>query len=73
MKSGMMFGIALVVLGVIGLAYQGISWTTRERVVDLPGIQIDADKEHSIPIAPVAAGIALAVGAVLVAAQLKKA
>ena len=73
MKTSMILGIALVVLGAIGLAYQGISWTTREKVVDLPGIQIEADREHTFPIAPVAAGIILAVGVVLVVVELKKA
>ena len=44
MKRNVIIGIVLIVLGVVGLIYQGITYTTREKVVDLPGIiQVTAD------------------------------
>ena len=58
-----LIGIALIVLGVLALALGGISYTTRERVVDLGPLKVDADKEHSMPIAPIA-GVAALVGGV---------
>jgi len=62
----MILGIALIVLGVIAFAYQGITYTTREKVVDLGPIKISADKEKTIPLSPVLGGLALAGGVVLV-------
>jgi hypothetical protein len=58
-------GIALVVLGVIALAYGGFTYTRREKVIDLGPIQASADVEHSVPLPPIVGGLALAAGAVL--------
>jgi len=67
MKSPLMIlGIALIALGAIALAYQGITYTTREKVVDLGPIKVTADKEKTIPLSPVLGGVALAGGVVLV-------
>jgi uncharacterized membrane protein len=62
----MILGIALIVLGVITFAYQGITYTTREKVVDLGPLKVTADKEKTIPLSPVLGGLALAGGVVLV-------
>lgn len=59
-------GILLVVLGLVGLAYGGISWTTRETVLDAGPIEITADKERSFPIAPLAGGALLVAGLALI-------
>jgi len=61
----MILAIVLVVVGVLGLAYQGFTYSTRERVVDAGPIHIDADKEHTVPIAPIVGGVALAGGLAL--------
>jgi hypothetical protein len=58
-------GIVLIVLGVVALAYQGISYTTRERVVDIGPLKIDADRQKTIPLPPVLGGVAVAAGVVL--------
>ena len=58
-------GIVLVVLGILGLVYGGISWTERETVVDAGPIEITADKRESIPLPPIAGGLLLVVGVVL--------
>ena len=55
-------GILLMVLGVIALAYQGFTYTTREKVVDAGPIQISADREKSVPIPPIIGGAALIAG-----------
>ena len=62
----MLIGIALIVLGVIALAYQGITYTTREKVVDLGPLKVTAQKEKTIPLPPILGGLALAGGIVLV-------
>jgi uncharacterized membrane protein YidH (DUF202 family) len=61
-----LIGIALIVFGVLALAMGGFNYTTRERVVDLGPLKVDADKEHSLPIAPIAGIAAVAAGVVLV-------
>jgi uncharacterized membrane protein YidH (DUF202 family) len=66
-----LIGIVLIVLGVLGLAYGGFSYTTRERVVDLGPLKVDADKQHSVPIAPIAGVAALVGGIALVMAGSK--
>jgi hypothetical protein len=58
-------GIVLVVLGVLALIYGGVSWTRRDTVVDAGPIQITADKKESLPISPIAGGLLLAAGVVL--------
>jgi uncharacterized membrane protein HdeD (DUF308 family) len=59
-------GIALIVLGVLALAYQGITYTTREKVIDLGPLQASVDKKKSIPLPPIVGALALAGGVVLV-------
>jgi uncharacterized membrane protein YidH (DUF202 family) len=58
-----LIGICLIVFGVLALAVGGFNYTTRERVVDLGPLKVDADKQHSVPIAPVA-GVAALVGGI---------
>jgi hypothetical protein len=68
MKMASLVGIVLIVLGVIGLAVGGINYTRREKVVDIGPIEATAEKRERIPISPVAGGIALAAGVVLLVA-----
>jgi uncharacterized membrane protein len=72
MKTSMLIGIILIVIGIIALAYQGITYTTKEKVVDIGPIQMSADKEKTIPLPPILGGIALVGGIVLVVAGSKK-
>ena len=58
-------GIVLVILGVVGLAYGGVTWTTKEKVVDLGPLQVTHDKTQSLPLPPIAGGICLIAGVVL--------
>jgi hypothetical protein len=71
-KSATLLGIILIVLGVLALAYQGITYTTREKVVDLGPLKITADKEKSIPLPPILGALALAGGIVLVFVGVRK-
>lgn len=68
----MLIGIALIALGLIALAYQGITYTTREKVVDLGPLKITAQQEKTIPLPPILGGLALAGGIVLVVAAARK-
>jgi hypothetical protein len=62
MKTTMIVGIILIVLGVAGLAFQGISYTTREKVIDIGGLGITAETRKTIPVPLIAGGLALAAG-----------
>ena len=72
MKRNTLLGIALIVLGVIALAYQGITYTTREKAVDLGPIQITRDRTRSIPLPPILGALALVGGVVLVVVGSKR-
>jgi hypothetical protein len=56
-------GLALIVLGLIALAYQGITYTSRETVLDVGPIHATADRQKTLPLPPVF-GIAAVVGGV---------
>ena len=68
----MLIGIALIALGLIALVYQGITYTTSEKVVDLGPLKITAQKEKTIPLPPILGGLALAGGIVLVVVAARK-
>jgi hypothetical protein len=68
MKMASLVGIVLIVLGVVGLALGGFSYTKREKVVDIGPIEATAERHERIPISPIAGGIALAAGVVLLIA-----
>lgn len=72
MKAYTMIGIILIVIGIISFAYQGITYTTREEVVDIGPIHMTADKTETIPLTPVVGVIAIAGGIVLVIMGNKK-
>jgi uncharacterized membrane protein HdeD (DUF308 family) len=67
-----MLGIVLIVIGVIAFAYQGINYTTRERVVDVGPIHVDADKTRTLPLGPIVGVAALAGGIALLMMGNKK-
>jgi hypothetical protein len=59
-------GLVLIVIGVIGLAYGGITYTRREKVLDIGPIEATAEKRERIPLPPLLGGAALVGGIVLV-------
>jgi hypothetical protein len=65
MKTNTILGIILIVLGIIAFGYQGISYTTREKVIDIGPLEMTADKTSTIPLPPIVGGIALVGGIVL--------
>jgi hypothetical protein len=65
-------GVALIILGVLALAYQGITYTTREKVIDLGPLKASVDKEKSIPLPPIVGVVVLAGGVVLVIVGVRK-
>jgi len=65
-------GIALIVLGIVAFAYQGITYTSREKIIDIGPIQATADTQKTIPLPPLMGGLVLAGGIVLVMVGARK-
>lgn len=66
MKSGVLIiAIVLIAIGVISLAYEGITYTTREKILEVGPLRATAEKEKTIPLPPILGGLALAGGVVL--------
>jgi len=65
MKAPLVIGILLIVFAVVAFAYQGISYTKREKVLDIGPIQATAERQKTIPIPPLVAGAALIGGIAL--------
>ena len=72
MKPIMIIGLVLIVLGIVALAYQGITYTTREKIIDVGAFQASADTQKTIPLSPLLGGLALAGGIVMVIVGRKK-
>jgi len=65
MKLATLTGIALVVVGILALAYGGISYTKEETIIDVGPIEATAETEERIPLPPLVGGAALVAGVVL--------
>ena len=66
MKAATIIGIVLIILGIVALAYRGITYTQREKIVDIGPLQATADREKTIPLPPILGGLSLFGGIVLV-------
>lgn len=66
-------GILLIVLGVVSFIYGGISYTRREKVIDLGPIEASVDKKERLPLPPIIGGVALVAGAFLLMSNRKTA
>jgi uncharacterized membrane protein YidH (DUF202 family) len=73
MKPATIVGVILIVLGIAGFAFGGLSFTHKEKVLDLGPIQASADKKESLPIPPVLGALAIVGGVVLVAVGARRA
>lgn len=73
MKTTTILGIALIVLGVVAFAYEGISYTTRENVIDLGPLQATVDKKETIPLPPLVGGLAVVSGIALLIVGIRRA
>ena len=72
MRLGTLVGLILIVLGVVGLASGGFSFTRKEKVIDLGPIEATADKKESVAIPPVLGTIAIVAGVALVALTVRR-
>ena len=67
MSGRTVIGVALLILGIIALAYQGFTYTVPKKAVDLGPIQVTRQERHTVPLPPILGALALIGGiAVLV-------
>lgn len=71
MKGTSLIGLVLIALGIIALVYQGISYTTHKKVVDIGPIQATKEEHKTIPLPPILGVIALAGGIFIIARDRK--
>ena len=67
-----LIGVALIILGVLAFVYQGITYTTREKVLEIGPLTATKETKKTIPLPPVLGGLALAGGIVLLAVAARK-
>ena len=59
-------GIILIVAGLAALVYGGISWTERNKVIDVGPVEVTTEDHERLPISPIVGGVILAAGVALV-------
>jgi uncharacterized membrane protein YidH (DUF202 family) len=65
-------GIVLIVLGVLALAYQGIRYTTHEKLIDIGPLKVTATEKKNIPLPPIVGGVAIVAGIGLILVERRK-
>jgi hypothetical protein len=69
MSGKTILGIFLVVIGMVALAYQGLTYTTKKKVIDIGPIQATREEHHTIPLPPILGALALVGGIVVIASD----
>ncbi|HXE62883.1 MAG TPA: hypothetical protein VN519_05050 [Bryobacteraceae bacterium] len=64
-------GLVLIVIGAIALIWGGITYTTRDKVVDVGPLHASVEKKHHVPLSPIAGAVLLVGGIALVVAGKK--
>jgi hypothetical protein len=72
-KPTSLAGLVLIILGIIALTYQGITYTTHKKVLDVGPIQATKTEHNTIPLPPIFGGVALVGGIVLMMVGAKEA
>jgi len=64
-------GVILIVLGVLALVYQGFSYTTQKKVLDMGPIQATKQEHHTVALPPILGALALIGGVVILVSDRK--
>jgi hypothetical protein len=65
MRPKTIVAIILIALGIVALAYQGITYTTRGKTVDMGPLHVTTEKTHNIPLPPILGAASLVGGIAL--------
>ena len=72
MKPAAYIAIVLIIVGILSFAYQGVSYKTRDKTVDLGPLQITTEQTHTLPLPPIVGVLTLSGGIVLLVMTNKK-
>jgi len=72
MKSTALIGVILIVVGIAALAYQGITYTKKETLVNIGPIHAETERQHTIPLPPIIGVIAVVGGIALLVVGARK-
>jgi len=72
MKPIAILGVVLIVVGIAALAYQGITYTRRETVLDLGPLHATAERQRTVPLPPVVGIVGVLAGVALVVSGVRK-
>jgi hypothetical protein len=72
MKPIAIVGVVLVVLGLVALVAQGVSYTSHETVIDIGPLHATADRQKTLPLSPALGIAAAASGVILLIAGVRK-
>jgi hypothetical protein len=72
MKPLTIVGGLLLVLGLVALVYQGITYTSRDTVLDIGPLHATADRQKTIPLSPLLGLAAVGAGVALLVAGVRK-
>jgi len=71
MKPIAVVGLVLIVVGLVALVYQGITYASRETVIDIGPLHATADRQKTLPLPPVLGIAAVASGVALLIVGLR--
>ena len=72
MKNLLLASFLMIILGLVALTYQGITYTTTEKAIDIGPLQITAERTHTIPLLPILGVTAIVGGVVLLVVSRRK-
>jgi hypothetical protein len=72
MRTNTIIAIVLIAIGIVSFAYQGITYKTKEKVVDIGPVEVTSEKTKTLPLPPIVGAVALVGGIVLLITDRKK-
>ena len=69
MKAGAVLGVVLMILRVLAIAYQGTTFTTQKKVLDIGALHVTKEEHKTIPLPPILGGVALVAGVLLILSE----
>ena len=73
MRTSILAGVILIILSVMALVFQGITYSTHRQIIDIGPLRAETETQRTIPLPSVVGGILLAGGIALVLAGSAKA
>ncbi|MDP3481422.1 MAG: DUF3185 domain-containing protein [Desulfoprunum sp.] len=72
MRINTLLAILLIAVGIVAFAYQGVTYTTRENVINIGPLKVTEEKTRTFPLPPLVGAITLVGGIVLLVMGRKK-